>query len=55
MLCQLRTSLVRYLLKTKTPPPNETTGSQLGQLFQDISDQVSSISNTSDRFTSRPF
>ena len=36
---QLRASLVRYLEKTKTPPPDLLTEAQLDQLFQDVSDQ----------------
>lgn len=36
---QLRDSLVRYLSKTKTPPPDEFTAAQLDQLFQDVSGQ----------------
>ena len=36
---QLRSSLVRYLSKTKSQPPDQLTEAQLDQLFQDVSDQ----------------
>jgi hypothetical protein len=35
---QLRATLARYLSQTKTPPPNEITGAQLDQFFQDVSE-----------------
>ena len=36
---QLRSSLVRYLSKTKSQPPDQLTEAQLDQLFQDVSAQ----------------
>jgi hypothetical protein len=40
---QLHASLVRYLEKTKTRPPDELTAAQLDQLFQDVSDNEKTI------------
>lgn len=40
---QLRSSLVRYLSKSKTPPSDELTSAQLDQLFQGVSDNEKTI------------
>ena len=40
---QLRSSLVRYLSKNKTPPPDEITSAPLDRLFQDVSDNEKTV------------
>jgi hypothetical protein len=40
---QLRSSLVRYLEKTKTRPPDKLTEAQLDLLFQEVSDQEKTV------------
>ena len=40
---QLRSSLVRYLEKTKTQPPDKLSEAQLGKLFQEVSDQEKTV------------
>jgi hypothetical protein len=40
---QLRSSLLRYLEKTKTQPPDKLSEAQLDQLFQEVSDQEKTV------------
>jgi hypothetical protein len=40
---QLRSSLVRYLEKTKTQPPDKLSEAQLDKLFQEVSDQEKTV------------
>jgi hypothetical protein len=35
--------MVRYLSKTKTPPPNEVTDAQFAQPFHDVSENKKSV------------
>jgi hypothetical protein len=40
---QLRSSLLRYLEKTKTQPPDKLSEAQLDKLFQEVSDQEKTV------------